>query len=118
MNEAPRRRIAVLPGDGIGTEVTNVAVEALRAVESSLGTTRFELSEFSVRASEYLRSGDPLPPAAFERLKAFDAILLGAMGLPGVRRPAGVALTPHLAVRERLEHSGRLGAWFVFDVAA
>ncbi len=117
MNEAPRRRIAVLPGDGIGTEVTNVAVEALRAVESSLGTTRFELSEFSVRASEYLRSGDPLPPAVFERLKAFDAILLGAMGLPGVRRPDGVEMTPQLDLRERLELYCGLRPVFLFHSA-
>src|SRR5437763_12651061 len=103
MNEAPIRSIAVLPGDGIGTEVMEAGVEVLRAVESSLGKTRFELTEFGVGANEYLRSGDPLPPAVFEQLTKFDAILLGAMGMPGVRWPDGVEMTPQLDLRERLE---------------
>src|SRR5450432_2868659 len=102
MNEAPKR-IAVLPGDGIGAEVMDAGIEVLRAVESSLGTTRFELTEFSAGANEYLRGGDPLPPAVFEEIKKFDAILLGAMGLPGVRWPDGVEMTPQLDLRERLE---------------
>src|SRR5258708_4640949 len=117
MNEAPKRRIAVLPGDGIGTEVTDAGVEVLRAVESSLGTTRFELTEFSVGAGEYLRSGDPLPPAVFEQLKDFDAILLGAMGLPGVRWPDGVEMTPQLDLRERLELYCGLRPVFLFHSA-
>src|SRR3984893_7577853 len=103
MDEARTRRIAVLPGDCIGTEVTEAGVEVLRAVESSLGKTRFELTEFSVGADEYLRGGDPLPPSVFEQLKEFDAILLGAMGLPGVRWPDGIEMTPQLDLRERLE---------------
>src|SRR5262249_26370877 len=54
-------------------------------------------------AEEYLRNGDPLPEATFEQLKKFDAILLGAMGLPGVRWPDGVEMAPQLDLRERLE---------------
>ena len=103
MNQVPKRRIAVLPGDGIGQEVMDAGIEVLRAVESSLGQTRFELTEFSVGANEYLRSGDPMPPAVFEQLQDFDAILLGAMGLPGVRWPDGVEMTPQLDLRERME---------------
>jgi 3-isopropylmalate dehydrogenase len=117
MNEAPKRRIAVLPGDGIGTEVMDAGVEVLRAVESSLGGTRFELTEFSVGANEYLRSGDPMPPAVFEQLKEFDAILLGAMGLPGVRWPDGVEMTPQLDLRERLELYCGLRPAFLFHSA-
>jgi 3-isopropylmalate dehydrogenase len=117
MNEAPKRRIAVLPGDGIGTEVVDAGVEVLRAVESSLGATRFELTEFSVGANEYLRGGDPMPPAVFEQLKEFDAILLGAMGLPGVRWPDGVEMTPQLDLRERLELYCGLRPAFLFHGA-
>jgi 3-isopropylmalate dehydrogenase len=117
MNEALTRRIAVLPGDGIGSEVTNAGVDVLRAVETSLGTTRFELTEFSVGAGEYLRSGDPLPPVVFEQLKEFDAILLGAMGLPGVRWPDGVEMTPQLDLRERLELYCGLRPVFLFHSA-
>jgi len=96
-------RIAVLPGDGIGHEVMCAGVEMLRAVQARLERTQFELAEFSVGAGEYLQSGDPLPPTVFEQLKEFDAILLGAMGLPGVRWPGGVEMTPQLDLRERLE---------------
>jgi 3-isopropylmalate dehydrogenase len=91
-------RIALLPGDGIGPEVTAEAVRVLRAVAPSLA---FE--EFSAGAAEYLRSGDALPEPLFERLREFDAILLGAMGLPEVRGPGGVEIAPQLDLRERLD---------------
>lgn len=91
-------RIALLPGDGIGPEVIGEAVRVLRAVAPCL-----HYEEFSVGAGEYLRSGDPLPPGVLDRLREFDAILLGAMGLPGVRWPNGLEMTPQLDLRERLD---------------
>ena len=91
-------RIALLPGDGIGPEVVTEAVRVLRAVAPEL-----VYEELPVGASEYLRSGDPLPVSTFERLREFDAILLGAMGLPGVRWPSGIEMTPQLDLRERLD---------------
>jgi 3-isopropylmalate dehydrogenase len=96
-------RIAVLPGDGIGPEITAAGVDVLRAVESYISGARFELEEFSVGAGEYLRGGDPLPEDVFERVKTFDAILLGAMGLPDVRWPDGVEMTPQIDLREKLD---------------
>jgi 3-isopropylmalate dehydrogenase len=96
-------RIAVLPGDGIGREVMAEGIRVLEAVESKLSGVSFELEEFSVGAGEFLRSGDPLPPATFDRIQQFDAILLGAMGLPDVRWPGGQEMAPQLDLRERLE---------------
>ena len=96
-------RIATLPGDGIGPEVTAEAVRVLQALQPRLRDTCFSFDEFSVGAGEYLRSGDPLPPATFERLGDYDAILLGAMGLPDVRWPDGVEMAPQLDLRERME---------------
>jgi len=95
--------IFVLPGDGIGPDVIAESVKVLRAVEHRLDGVRFRLEEFSVGAGEYQRSGDPLPAAAFEGLKQCDAILLGAMGLPGVRWPNGTEMAPQIDLRERLE---------------
>jgi len=95
-------RIALMPGDGIGPEVTAEAVRALHAVAARYPLA-FEFETLSVGAGEYLRSGDPLPPATFERSKEFDAILLGAMGLPGVRWPSGIEMTPQLDLREKLD---------------
>ena len=91
-------RIALLPGDGIGPDVVVEAVRVLQVVAPAL-----VYEELQVGAGEYLRSGDPLPESAFDRLRDFDAILLGAMGIPGVRWPSGVEMTPQLDLRERLD---------------
>jgi 3-isopropylmalate dehydrogenase len=95
-------RIALLPGDGIGPEVVGEAVRVLDAV-APRAELRFTYEEFSVGAGEFLRSGDPLPAGVLDRLREFDAILLGAMGLPSVRWPTGVEMTPQLDLRERLD---------------
>jgi 3-isopropylmalate dehydrogenase len=96
-------RIAVLPGDGIGPEVIREALKVLGAVECRLDGVRFECEEFAVGAGEYLRCGDPMPEATFQRIQQFDAVLLGAMGLPDVRWPSGQEMAPQLDLRERLE---------------
>ncbi|MCI0423959.1 MAG: isocitrate/isopropylmalate dehydrogenase family protein [Acidobacteria bacterium] len=96
-------KIAVLPGDGIGPDVIAESLKVLGTVEGKLDGVRFELQEYSVGASEYLGSGDPLPPAALEKLKQHDAILLGAMGLPNIRWPEGVEMTPQIDIREKLD---------------
>jgi 3-isopropylmalate dehydrogenase len=91
--------IAVLPGDGIGPEVTAETVRVLDA----LATPRFAFTELSVGAAQYLLSGDPLPAETLEQLRRYDAVLLGAMGLPDVRWPSGVEMTPQLDLREQLD---------------
>jgi 3-isopropylmalate dehydrogenase len=96
-------RIAVLPGDGIGPEVIGEGIKVLRAVEGRLRGVSFVCEEHSVGASEYLRRGNPLPPAAFEACREADAVFLGAMGLPSVRWPDGREMTPQLDLREKLE---------------
>lgn len=95
-------RIALLPGDGIGPDVVAEAVKVLRAIEPRL-PAKLEYEELSVGAGEYLRSGNPLPAATFERLSAFDAVLLGAMGIPSVRWPDGTEMTPQIDLREKLD---------------
>jgi len=77
-------RIAVIPGDGIGKEVTPEAIKALRA---ALGSARrpIELVEFDWGADKFLREGITLPAGAVEMLSdEFDAILFGALGDPRV----------------------------------
>ncbi|RME72391.1 MAG: isocitrate/isopropylmalate dehydrogenase family protein [Verrucomicrobia bacterium] len=99
----PRFQIATLPGDGIGPEVIAATLDVLHAVAARLADVQFAFQEFSVGAGEYLRSGDPLPPATVEAFKQCDAILLGAMGLPDVRWPNGVEMTPQIDIREQLD---------------
>ncbi len=94
--------IAILPGDGIGVDVTAAAVEVLTALQSSF-TNRLSFTEHAAGAGEYLRSGNPLPPSVFDACRQADAVLLGAMGLPSVRWPDGRELTPQIDLRERLD---------------
>jgi 3-isopropylmalate dehydrogenase len=96
-------RIAVLPGDGIGVEVVEQALEVLRALESHLDSVHFELTEYPAGAAEYLRNGDPLPERTFAAARDSDAVLLGAMGLPSVRWPDGKEMTPQIDLREQLQ---------------
>lgn len=76
-------RIAVIPGDGIGIEVTQEAVAALREAAARTAM-RLEFTELPYGADHFLKTGETLPPGALERLQEFDAILLGALGDPRV----------------------------------
>jgi 3-isopropylmalate dehydrogenase len=78
------KRIAVIPGDGIGKEVIPEAVKVLEAAASA-GGREIRLREFDWGADRYLRDGTTLPAGAAEMFRRdFDAILLGAMGDPRV----------------------------------
>ncbi len=80
-------RLAVIPGDGVGPEVTGQALAALRAVQELFGFS-CELTEYDLGGGRYLATGEVLPPSVEEELAAQDAILLGAVGTPEV--PPGV----------------------------
>jgi 3-isopropylmalate dehydrogenase len=78
------KRIAVIPGDGIGTEVTREAVKVLKAATSSRGAP-LEFTEFDWGAERYLRDGTTLPTEAVAMLRRdYDTILFGAVGDPRV----------------------------------
>jgi 3-isopropylmalate dehydrogenase len=77
-------RIAVIPGDGIGKEVTAEAVKVLRAVSEVSGRA-LELETLPWSADHYLSTGVTIPPNGYDMLRDdFDAILLGALGDPRV----------------------------------
>ena len=76
-------RIAVIPGDGIGKEVTPWAQQALE--KAAEGVAGFEYEHFDLGAERYLRDGAILPEDEEERIKANDAILLGAVGDPRIK---------------------------------
>jgi 3-isopropylmalate dehydrogenase len=77
-------RIAVIPGDGIGKEVTAEAVKVLRAVEGAFGR-RFELEMLPWGADYFLETGITVPPGGYAMLRdEFDAIFMGALGDPRV----------------------------------
>jgi len=76
-------KIAIIPGDGIGKEVTAEAVKVLRAVEQRFGR-RFDLEPLPWSADYYLDSGVTIPPNGYDLLRQFDAIFVGALGDPRV----------------------------------
>jgi 3-isopropylmalate dehydrogenase len=88
-------KLAVIPGDGIGVEVTEQAVRVLTAVLPDVATTEYDLG-----ARRYHRTGETLPDSVLAELREQDAILLGAIGDPSV--PSGV-LERGLLLRLRFE---------------
>ena len=95
-------RIAVMPGDGIGIEVTEAALAVLDAAEKRFGfaTTRDSVPGGAVL---YRDTGNALPEDSFNRARDADAILFGAMGWPDIRYPDGTEIAPQLDLRFRLE---------------
>jgi 3-isopropylmalate dehydrogenase len=77
-------RIATIPGDGIGPEVVDAALDVLARVQKRFGF-RLEIEALPYGAEHYLATGETLPDQAFEHLrKDVQAILLGAVGDPRV----------------------------------
>ena len=73
--------ITLLPGDGIGPDVTACAKNVLEAVASKHGH-RFDYQEALIGGAAIDAEGEPLPPATVERCQAADAVFLGAVGGP------------------------------------
>ncbi|KPC63493.1 3-isopropylmalate dehydrogenase [Streptomyces albus] len=78
--------LAVIPGDGIGPEVVAQGLKVLTAVLPQ--DVKLETREYDLGAKRWHATGETLPDAELEDLKGHDAILLGAIGDPGV--PSGV----------------------------
>jgi len=76
-------KIAVIPGDGIGREVTAEAVKVIEAVGQKFGR-RFELEQLPWSAEYFLQTGVTIPPNGYDTLRGFDAIFIGALGDPRV----------------------------------
>jgi 3-isopropylmalate dehydrogenase len=83
-----RYLIAVLPGDGIGPEVTAEAVRVLRAAADLHGFT-LDTAEYAVGAAGVAETGDSLPPATAAAVTQADAVLLGAVGHPSLAAAEG-----------------------------
>ena len=82
--ERNTKRIAIIPGDGIGREVIPEALQILRAAIAK-GNRQAKFAEFDWGAERFLRDGTTLPAGAVEMFRRdFDAILFGAVGDPRV----------------------------------
>ena len=102
-------RLAVIPGDGIGPEVVAEALKVLGEVAPDIESTPYDLG-----AARWQRTGELLPDTVLDELRAHDAILLGAVGDPGV--PSGI-LERGLLLRLRfeLDHHVNLRPARLFD---
>ena len=88
-------KLAVIPGDGIGIEVTEQALRVLDSVVPNVAAEHYDLG-----AARWHRTGEVLPDSVLEEIRGADAILLGAVGDPSV--PPGV-LERGLLLRLRFE---------------
>lgn len=97
-------KIAVLPGDGIGPEISRVGVEVMKAVAYKFGHD-FEFKEGVVGASAIRAVGNPFPDETFQLCKNSDAVLFSAVGDPEFDNNPSAKVRPEqglLAMRKQL----------------
>jgi 3-isopropylmalate dehydrogenase len=99
MVPSTRFRIAVLPGDGIGREVTPPCLELLDAAVGRVGGFALAYETLEAGAETYRDTGNALPAATLKACRDADAILLAAMGLPHIRYADGTEIAPQLDLR-------------------
>jgi 3-isopropylmalate dehydrogenase len=91
--------IALMPGDGIGPEVTDAAVAVLSDAAARHGVT-LRYTTYEAGAEYYRKSKQAISKDTMEAVGKADAVLLGAMGLPDVRYPNGTEIAPQIDMRE------------------
>jgi tartrate dehydrogenase/decarboxylase/D-malate dehydrogenase len=94
-------RIALYPGDGIGTDVTDAAATVLTAVATRAGF-RLDFERFDWGMAHFDRHGRVAPEDFLTTLGVFDAIFLGAVGWPA-RLPDHVTLAPLIRLRQAFD---------------
>ncbi|NUR87550.1 MAG: 3-isopropylmalate dehydrogenase [Nonomuraea sp.] len=97
--ESRNIRLAVVPGDGIGTEVIAEGLKVLEAVGP-----KFDLTHYDLGADRYHRTGEVLPDSVLEELRGYDAILLGAVGDPRKVPPGLLERDLLLRIRFDFDH--------------
>ena len=76
-------RIAAIPGDGIGIEVMDEGIKVLKGIEKRFGL-KFTTTNYEWGCEYYLKHGRMMDEDGLEKLRKYNAILLGAVGFPGV----------------------------------
>jgi 3-isopropylmalate dehydrogenase len=88
------KRVAVVPGDGIGIDVTAEAVKVMKAC-GDVTDRHLQITEYDYGAEKYLKTGISMPPGGYEDLASYDAIFMGAFGdprIPDMRHAADILL--------------------------
>lgn len=84
MNMKKTYKIATIPGDGTGPEVTAEAVKVLNVIAPKYNFS-LEFQEYDIGGNRYLKTGEVLPDSVIEEFRSYDALLLGAIGHPDVK---------------------------------
>ncbi|MEL6476335.1 MAG: isocitrate/isopropylmalate family dehydrogenase [Pseudomonadota bacterium] len=95
-------QIAVFDGDGIGPEITEPTVKLIDKVARE-AQVAMVFNHLPAGAGHYRDHGESLPETSLQKARAADAILLSAMGLPGVRYPDGTEIVPQVQLRIELD---------------
>ncbi len=90
-----RYKIVCLPGDGIGPECMDAALEVLGAVQARCGLS-LEIVRREAGAEHFRRTGVAIPDPVLQECLTADAVLLAAIGLPDVRKPDGTEVQPDM----------------------
>ena len=98
---SPKTRIAVVKGDGIGVDVTDATMAICDAAIEKAGGRALSYEPIEAGAGYYQRTGEDIEPGGEDHCGDTHAILLGAIGLPSVRRPDGTEIAPHLRLRDK-----------------
>ncbi len=97
---ASNLRIALIPGDGIGADVTEATVAIVDAALAKVGVPPFVYGEIRAGAGYFVETGHDIEPGGEKHAGKMDAIFLGAIGLPAIRHKDGTEIAPHLRLRE------------------
>ena len=92
--------IATFKGDGIGPDVINSAIEIIEKASNAVGGLNFEWNFIKAGAAYYKETGKDLEDDGEKKAEQSDAIFLGAIGLPSIRKDDGTEIAPHLRFRE------------------
>lgn len=95
-----KKVIAVTEGDGVGKEVIPEGIKVLNLI-NDYTEFDFEFKEAPAGGAVWKQCGESLPEKSFETIKTSDALLFGAIGIPGL--PQGVAEIAILNIRQRLD---------------
>ncbi len=93
-------RIAVIPGDGIGQEIMAACLTVLNALQKRIPGCHLAYDHYDIGAGLYQRTGVDMRDEDFKAIGEADAILLGSIGLPGIRYEDGTEISPHLRIRD------------------
>jgi len=95
--------IAVIEGDGIGSDVSRSALAVMDAAIEKAAAPFVDRTEILAGAGYFKKTGRDIEPDGEELAGSLDAIFLGAIGLPSVRHEDGTEISPHLRLRDRYQ---------------